>query len=363
MGAVRAKRGQIFRLSFWNLTWASRGCRILAILCILGLIYVLGFTPFVPTLDGQRAILNLDEKDLIGNLVVEQQASNVLSEQDRSMVALPEQDTDGETFFLAAVIVNRVFKEDLFEITYYECKQWIEYMLYAGVEHIYWYDTAHGEGESQESHLREYVERGILTYHRFQHLFPGIAGYHVQQIHSYEHFLSNYGSKMKWAVEDDIDEYPFMPSKLNEFFLREYIVYIERSRPDVTQILMPCMMFGGNPEGELEDGWVIERYQRRKRSTEGSRPGFMSRTKPIFRPSMVTGMSIHDFPMKEGETMVTNPEDLRMNHYWGARFTEFKADTPALISLLVPDKSIQPIATKLKARTGGDGNCFSVNVR
>ncbi|KAL2643486.1 hypothetical protein R1flu_011073 [Riccia fluitans] len=159
---------------------------------------------------------------------------------------------------------------------------------------------------------------------------------------------------VRWAVEVDVDEYPFMPSDLNEMFLKEYLLNLEKTRPDVSQILMQCMIFGGNPQGDLEDGWVIERYQRRKPSTEGTRPGFVSRTKPIFRPSMVSGMSRsdpHKFPMTQGETMVSNPDDLRMNHYWGARLTDFKPDTPAVLALLVPDNSVQPIATKLKSRT------------
>ncbi|BBN03175.1 hypothetical protein MPTK1_2g21390 [Marchantia polymorpha subsp. ruderalis] len=363
MGTVRSKRSSIFRLPFWNqhnshFSWASRGCRVLVILCLLGLTYMFGFTPFVPSLHGESAIISLEEDDIIGNLVLEH-ASNVLSQQEEPRVVLAQR-TDrpaDRSFFLAAVIFNRVFKEDLFKITAYECKQWIEYMVFSGVEHIFWYDTAHSDQESQEAYLTDYVNRGILTYHRFHHMFPGNveSGYHFEQDHSYEHFLSTHSSKVKWVVEMDVDEYPFMPTELNSMFLKEYVLNLESSRPDVSQVLLPCMIFGGNPEGDLDNGWVIERYQRRKRLTEGSRPGFVSRTKPIFQPKLAKGVSSfdpHQFPMKEGETMVTRPEVLRMNHYWGPRLTDFKPDTPAVIALLVPDDSIQPIATLLKSRSG-----------
>ncbi|CAM6096342.1 unnamed protein product [Calypogeia fissa] len=263
---------------------------------------------------------------------------------------------DEKVHHLGAVIFNRVFPEDLFNITAYECKQWIEYMLFAGVQHIYWYDTAHSDGESQQAYLQEYVKKGLLTYHRFHHLYPGNvnAGYHFEQDHSYEHFLENYGGAMTWVVEMDVDEYPFMVSDSNKLFLRRYVEYLAEVRPDVSQSLMPCMIFGGNPIGDLENGWVIERYQRRIRVTEGE-AGSTPRTKPIFQPKKVSGVGFNDphrFPMKGGETVVEVAAKLRMNHYWGPRLSNFEPDTAFVLAQLVPDATAQPIATALKASTG-----------
>lgn len=287
-------------------------------------------------------------------------ASNVLVDGVGHVINLEDGNAGGmkdEKLYMAAVIFNRVFEQDLFNITGYECQQWIEYMLFAGVQHIYWYDTAHSDEEVQAAFLHKYVKKGLLTYHRFHQLYPGNldSGYHFEQDHSYEHFLKTYGDGATWVVEMDIDEYPFMLGDTKNAFLRRYVEYLAMSRPDVTQILMPCMIFGGNPKGDVENGWVIERYQRRKRTTEGARAGFAARTKPIFQPKHTRGVGFldpHQFPMMSGDTLIAEPQNLRMNHYWGPRLSDFRPDTAAVLALLVADPSAQAIATELKASTG-----------
>ncbi|CAM6090241.1 unnamed protein product [Calypogeia fissa] len=347
MGALRPKRSSPPSLSPWQQqqqqasfqSMAFAACKtvfLLAVSCVLGFCF-LRVVARSPAVKGTEAI-------------------NLLVDGVGHVINL-EEGPHNEKVYLGAVIFNRVFPEDLFNITAYECKQWIEYMLFAGVQHIYWYDTAHSDGESQQAYLQEYVEKGLLTYHRFHHLYPGNldSGYHFEQDHAYEHFLETYGFEVAWVVEMDVDEYPFMLSDLNKLFLRRYVEYQAKARPDVSQILMPCMIFGGNPKGDLENGWVIERYQRRKRVTEGVRAGFASRTKPIFQPKHAKGVGFldpHQFPMASGDTLIADPEKLRMNHYWGPRLTDFGPDTSAVLSLLVPDDSAQPIATELKERTG-----------
>ena len=57
------------------------------------------------------------------------------------------------------MIANWVFEADTFRVRPYEVKQWIEYMLYAGVEHVYWYDTTHDRSESQQRSLGMYVDK------------------------------------------------------------------------------------------------------------------------------------------------------------------------------------------------------------
>eukprot|EP00249_Psilotum_nudum_P015342 c25274_g1_i1 orf=163-1443(+) len=271
--------------------------------------------------------------------------------------AEPESDASGILkYYLVAVIFNRVFEEDLFRITSYECKQWIEYMLYAGVDHIFWYDTAHSDAESQHASLDEYVKMGLLTYHRFHHIFPGNiqSGYHFEQDNSYSHFLQNYRHTTKWALQMDVDEYPFSSSDAKSCFLYRRLQHYESTYPNLTQILLQCMIFGGNPQGNLENGWVIERYQRRQRRTVGNVPGSNGRTKPIYQPNFTSGATPFDphmFRMNGGETVVAESEVIRMNHYWGARLTDFGPDTAAVLEMLVPDTSMQPIASELKQAT------------
>ncbi|EFJ15595.1 hypothetical protein SELMODRAFT_422639 [Selaginella moellendorffii] len=259
-------------------------------------------------------------------------------------------------FFLVAVIFNRVFAADLFNITSFECRQWIDYMGSAGVEHIYWYDTAHDESESQEESLRPYVESGALTYHRFYSLFPKLEGsdFHYEQDNSYAHFLANYNRSGGWAIEMDVDEYPFSPTDTNPGFLARFLRRTGTS--EVSQILLQCMLFMGNPMGD-PGNWVIERYQRRKRESEGTIPGFHSRQKPIFRPALTEGVTTfdpHKFVMRIGATIVAEEKEMRMNHYWGPRLTDFGPDTPEAVAMLVEDSGIQPIASYLKRTKIGD---------
>lgn len=280
-------------------------------------------------------------------------AFNVLA--DFVDTVLKEED---EEPYLTAVVCNRVFPEDMFNITAYECKQWIEYLLFAGVQHIYWYDTAHSDAESQALYLQKYVDKGLLTYQRFHHLFPGTMhkGYYFEQDRTYAHFIETYGDGVVWTVDVDVDEYPFMPSDTKRSFLRRFVENFEKSNPDVTQILMPNLFFVGEPKGDLENGWVIERYQRRKLIAETSGIGSRARQKLIFQLKHTKNGSFlftpHEFAMAFGDTRATELKTLRINHYWGPRVSNFQPDTAEVLNLVVPDSSAQAIAAELKASTG-----------
>ncbi|CAI7887283.1 unnamed protein product [Closterium sp. NIES-53] len=69
--------------------------------------------------------------------------------------------------------------------------QWIEYMRYAGTEHVFWYDCAASDAESQAVALSVYARAGLLTYHRLHQITPPPAGadYHFDQDSSLSHFL------------------------------------------------------------------------------------------------------------------------------------------------------------------------------
>lgn len=258
--------------------------------------------------------------------------------------------------FLTALIFNRVFSSDLFRIGPYECKQWIEYMLYAGVDHIYWYDAAHSNAETLEVYLLPYMHAGLLTYFRFHSLFPDSLseGFHFEQDNSYRHFLANFAQSTKWVVQIDVDEYPFSSVDSNSCFLNRLVQEYEARSPNVTQILLQCMVFAGNPQGDLVNGWVIERYQRRRYETEGVEKGYQSRQKPIYRADLCKGIlkeNPHLVWMEDGKTVVASEKRIRINHYWGSRETGFKPDTLESTGMLVHDSSIQPIVSRIKQAT------------
>lgn len=51
--------------------------------------------------------------------------------------------------FIQVVLLNRVFKEDKFLITFKEIQEWLEYMWMAGVQHVHVYDNWRTMEESQ----------------------------------------------------------------------------------------------------------------------------------------------------------------------------------------------------------------------
>eukprot|EP00271_Cylindrocystis_brebissonii_P010312 TRINITY_DN26489_c0_g1_i1.p1 TRINITY_DN26489_c0_g1~~TRINITY_DN26489_c0_g1_i1.p1 ORF type:complete len:425 (+),score=32.03 TRINITY_DN26489_c0_g1_i1:31-1275(+) len=255
-------------------------------------------------------------------------------------------------FYLTAMIVNRIFKEDKMNITFYEIKQWLEYMKYAGVEHVFWYDTAHEPEESQERNFRPYVKKGFVTYHRFHLMYPGNldSGYHFEQDQSELHCLNEYGGSTKWLINVDVDEYVFSPTDQTPGFIERLLRLYEGSFPDVTQVLLQCMLFQGSPQLPLP-ALLIERYQRRKHETEGVALSERAMMKAIVQPASclrVYKNDPHHFEMRRGRTVAVAEQVMRINHYQGGRASDFQADTPELLSSLEADSSVQPIVDELR---------------
>jgi hypothetical protein len=158
--------------------------------------------------------------------------------------------------------------------------------------------------------------------------------------------------------------------------VREYEAW--RRELPVTQVLIPCMFFLGNPSNDRDhhrasssattihnynstalpesgddhwdQAWMIERYQRRKAKIESG-----PRHKPIFRAGLVVRVeprNPHVLSMAPGgSTEVATDVRLRLNHYWGARATGFGPDTPDLVASLVPDSSVNAIVSRIKSFT------------
>ncbi|MCO5571512.1 hypothetical protein L7F22_025254 [Adiantum nelumboides] len=236
----------------------------------------------------------------------------------------PRSNVTEPPYLLVALIFNRVHGSDLFGIGPYECRQWIEYMLYAGVEHVYWYDAAHNNAEILKSYIRPYLRSGLLTYMRFYDVFPNSLSesFHFEQDNSYRHFLTHFAQRARWVVQIDVDEYPFSSVDRNSCFLQRLIREYEVRSRGTSQILLQCMIFAGNPQFDLVNGWVIERYQRRKYETEGVKKGYQSRQKPIYRADLCKGImseNPHGVWMGEGITVVASEERIRVRTITGVQ--------------------------------------------
>ncbi|KAK3611078.1 hypothetical protein CHS0354_030035 [Potamilus streckersoni] len=65
-------------------------------------------------------------------------------------------------YFLTEVVRVRLYKEDYAKWTIKEFKQWLHYMFYAGVEHIFICNHYLDESERIEPYLQKYVEKEML---------------------------------------------------------------------------------------------------------------------------------------------------------------------------------------------------------
>eukprot|EP00850_Spirogloea_muscicola_P020015 SM000205S06222 [mRNA] locus=s205:102713:104949:+ [translate_table: standard] len=96
---------------------------------------------------------------------------------------------------------------------------------------------------------------------------------------------------------------------------------------------------------------VLQPGQRRKGRSEGVALGGNSKMKAIIRPKDVFRIypsEPHFFKMARGKTVAQPSAAIRLNHYWGARLTNFGPDTYDVLEQIQTDDSIQPIVDNLK---------------
>ncbi|CAC5414185.1 unnamed protein product [Mytilus coruscus] len=215
-------------------------------------------------------------------------------------------------FYLAAVILVRIYDTDKAKWTKVELRQWIDYMLYAGVERIYLYDHFKVKSES----LRDWCFANfpyVVGYHDWHDHFP----YSVieTQMTAYQHAILTYGNSSTWQIQFDMDEYPFMPNDKKQGFLIR------------------------KPKNEKH---ILKRYLRRTPKPANNLD------KPICRTKSVKSVGIHHNELKEGESMDADVNEIRMNHYWGARLQNWGDDTPKIFNITMFDDSIVDIANQLE---------------
>ena len=240
------------------------------------------------------------------------------------------------SYFLTAVVLLRIYKNDKANLTTRELKQWLEYMRYIGVEHVYLYDAFYTEDESQADALKLFLQDKYVTYTDWHEHNPyTISG---TQVSAYQNCIGRFGSQSTWQTAIDIDEYPFSPVDTEPGFLTRFVEKFSAKHPHVSEISMQNFLFLGKP---LQLELLIERLWRR--SAKPSNP----LVKPIYKPANVRA-SIHHNHLMEGSSMTAPVNELRMNHYWGARLQNWGEDTPEILAQTIDDRSMENIVQAFK---------------
>ena len=236
-------------------------------------------------------------------------------------------------YFLTAVVLLRIYKDSAARanLTTRELKQWLQYMKYIGVEHVYLYDAFYNEDEAQAKYLNVYLRENYVTYIDWHMHNPyTISG---TQVTAYQHCIDNFGSESTWQTAIDIDEYPFSPVDKEPYFLARFVNKLSANNPKLSEISMENFLFLGKP---LLRELLVERLWRRDKQRSNKL------VKPIYKPANVRA-SIHHNHILRGSSVHADEKELRMNHYWGARLQNWGEDTPEILTRTVEDRSMENV--------------------
>ena len=241
-------------------------------------------------------------------------------------------------YFLTAVFILRIYENDKSELTSAEVKQWLEYLRYAGVEHVYLYDIWQLPGESQREELSVFIREGYLTYTDWHKYNPYTRM--KSQLPAYQHCIDNYGKDSTWQAAIDIDEYPFSPSDTSSGFLHRFVKKYSMQHSDVSEITMKNYLYLGEKDKTKE--LLIDRLWRH---THGPANPLV---KPIYKPNDISSAQIHHNRIRRGHSRDASSGELRMNHYWGARLQNWGPDTKESLTKTEDDRGMEPIVTAFK---------------
>lgn len=197
-----------------------------------------------------------------------------------------------------------------------ECfiKEWAEYHLLIGFEHLYLYDN--NSSVSIATTLSEYIDSGLATVIDF----PGGAD---QQRIAYMDCLQRYGSQCRWMAFIDIDEF-MVPKTENDIrdVLDRYVAY--------GGLAVHWKMFGSGGHTVRPDSGVIKNYDKVV--------DFERHIKSIVQPSKVSKVfTPHNFGYTDGSFCVNEDcipvaahqsyhisRTVQINHYYYKSLEDFK---------------------------------------
>ena len=219
-------------------------------------------------------------------------------------------------FFLTSALQVRIYKADKAKWTIKELKQWLHYMFWAGIEHVYICDHALFPSERLYKPLWQYIKARLVTYIGWNHTRIAMTA----QVTCYQHIIDRFGRDSAWQIAVDMDEFPFMPSDTQENFLSRYLKSLSLS---VTEVSMNNFLMLGN--GDRSRSMTIERITRMTPKPANNLD------EPVFRPTRVIA-AIHHNQIKYGRLIEALDDELRLLHFWGSRENSFGPDSPDLLN-------------------------------
>ena len=244
----------------------------------------------------------------------------------------------GPPYFLTAVFIVRIYENDLSEMTAAQVKQWLLYLLYAGVEHVYLYDLWYLPGESQREPLDIFVREGYLTYHDRHELNPYVR--QKSQLPSYQHCINEYGKDSVWQAAIDIDEYPFSSEDTAPGFMARSVKKYSDAHSDLSEMTMENFLYLGEKNKSRE--FLMDQLWRH---THGPSNRLV---KPVYKPLDISSAQVHHNNLQRGHSRSIPSGELRINHYWGARLQNWGPDTEKTLAKTEDDRRMEPIVAAFK---------------
>lgn len=102
-------------------------------------------------------------------------------------------------------------------------KQWIHYLIIAGVEHFYVCNTWYSKEHIMADHLESYITQGVVTYLPMHH--NASAGLPLQEAQAkcYGQLLSTLQNRTEWIMNINIYEYPYIDQDTKYGFLSRHL--------------------------------------------------------------------------------------------------------------------------------------------
>lgn len=218
---------------------------------------------------------------------------------------------------LVAAVVVRLWPLDAFGMTASHLRDWIAYLAFAGVSELRVYD--HGLPDTNTNNGSLFGQPEGLTLRRIPWRDAPYAEAqrlaYADAIHAAQRRPD---AERLWLMTLDVDEYPFSPVDTRRGFLLRHLAGLT---PEVAQVLMRSLFFGGpsdlatQPDVPLPAQFV---HRQPEAEAPSQRTKYMARVARI-APEQQQPNIVHWLHTTTGSDRVSEPEVLRVNHYWGYR--------------------------------------------